>query len=90
MYIPVYHTNGRSIKNKIGMVMNRLVGMGLKAILNVVILSDKNGHNFLRSPIICVWSPTIFLVVTKIQRTSQSSTSSTKNRISPLKDLNVR
>ena len=28
MYIPVYHTNGRSIKNMIG-VMNRLVGMGL-------------------------------------------------------------
>ena len=30
MYIPVYHTNGRSIKNTIGVVMHRLVGMGLK------------------------------------------------------------
>ena len=29
MYIPVYHTNGRSIKNMIGVVKNRLVGMGL-------------------------------------------------------------
>ena len=33
MYIPVYHTNGRSIKNKIGVVINRLVGMGLKKAL---------------------------------------------------------
>ena len=30
MYIPVYHTNGRSIKNTIGVVMNCLVGMGLE------------------------------------------------------------
>ena len=30
MYIPVSHTNGRSIKNTIGVVMHRLVGMGLK------------------------------------------------------------
>ena len=30
MYIPVSHTNGRSIKNMIGMVMN-VVGMGLYA-----------------------------------------------------------
>ena len=30
--IPVYHTNGRFIKNKIGMVMHRLVGMGPKAL----------------------------------------------------------
>ena len=30
MYILVSHTNGRSIKNTIDMVMNRLVGMGLK------------------------------------------------------------
>ena len=29
MYIPVYHTNGRSIKNTIGVFVNRLVGMGL-------------------------------------------------------------
>ena len=28
-YIPVYHTNGQSIKHTIGMVVNRLVGMGL-------------------------------------------------------------
>ena len=28
MYIPVYHTNGRSIKNMIGVVVNRLAGMG--------------------------------------------------------------
>ena len=27
MYIPVSHTNGRSIKNTIGMVVNRLVGI---------------------------------------------------------------
>ena len=30
MYVPVSHSNGRSIKNIIGVVMNRLVGMGLK------------------------------------------------------------
>ena len=30
MYIPVCHTNRRPIKNTIGMVMNRLVGMVLK------------------------------------------------------------
>ena len=29
MYIPVSHTNGRSINNMIGVVMNHLVGMGL-------------------------------------------------------------
>ena len=29
MYIPVYHTNGRSIQNAVGIVVNRLVGMGL-------------------------------------------------------------
>ena len=29
LYIPVYHTNGRSIKNMIGVVLSRLVGMGL-------------------------------------------------------------
>ena len=29
MYISRSHTNGRSIKNTIGVVMNRLVGMGL-------------------------------------------------------------
>ena len=29
LYIPVYHTNRRSIKHMIGMVVNRLVGMGL-------------------------------------------------------------
>ena len=28
---PVYHTNGRSIKNTAGEVLNRLVGIGLKA-----------------------------------------------------------
>ena len=28
MYIPVCHANGRYIKNMIGMVLNRLVGMG--------------------------------------------------------------
>ena len=30
IYIPVSHTNGRSIKNMIGVVVNRLVGIGLK------------------------------------------------------------
>ena len=30
MYIPVYHTNRRPFKNMIGVVKNRLVGMGLK------------------------------------------------------------
>ena len=30
--IPVYHTNRRPIKNMIGVVMNRLVGMALKRI----------------------------------------------------------
>ena len=29
LYIPVYRTNRRPIKNTIGVVMNRLVGMGL-------------------------------------------------------------
>ena len=29
LYIPVYHTNRRLIKNTIAVVMNRLVGMGL-------------------------------------------------------------
>ena len=30
MYIPVSHTNRRSIQNTIGLVMNHLVGIGLK------------------------------------------------------------
>ena len=30
MYIPVSHTNGRSINNTISVLMNRLVGMGLR------------------------------------------------------------
>ena len=30
MYIPVYHTNRRLITNTVGVVVNRLVGMGLK------------------------------------------------------------
>ena len=30
LYIPVSHTNRRSIKNTIGVVVSRLVGMGLK------------------------------------------------------------
>ena len=30
MYITVYHTNKRSIKDTIGVVVNRLVGIGLK------------------------------------------------------------
>ena len=29
MYIPVYHTNGRYIRDTIGAIMNCLVGMGL-------------------------------------------------------------
>ena len=29
LYIPVYHTNRRPIKNMIGVAMNRLVGMAL-------------------------------------------------------------
>ena len=29
MYIPVCHTNGRPVKNTIGVVVNCLVGMGL-------------------------------------------------------------
>ena len=37
MYIPVYHTNGRSIKNMIGVVKNRLVGMGLEAVSSVLV-----------------------------------------------------
>ena len=32
MYIPVSHTNGRSIKNMIGVVMSRLVSMGHKEV----------------------------------------------------------
>ena len=32
LYIPVSHTNRRPIKNTIGVVMNHLVGMGLKAL----------------------------------------------------------
>ena len=31
LYILVYHTNRQPIKNTIGVVMNRLVGMGLKS-----------------------------------------------------------
>ena len=31
MHIPVSHTNGRSIKNMIGMFMHRLVSMDFKA-----------------------------------------------------------
>ena len=30
MYTPVYHSNRQPIKNTIGVVMNRLVGMALK------------------------------------------------------------
>ena len=32
MFIPVYHTKRRPIKNTIGVVMNRLVGMGLNRV----------------------------------------------------------
>ena len=35
MYISVYHTNQRPIKNMIGVVMNRLVGMGLTNISHI-------------------------------------------------------
>ena len=37
MYIPVCHTNRQPVQNTIGVVMNRLVGMGLKILhdLNV-------------------------------------------------------
>ena len=30
LYIPVYHTNRRPIRNTIGVIKNRLVGMGLE------------------------------------------------------------
>ena len=52
MYIPVYHTNGRSIKNNIGVVVNRLVGMGLLGygISRVLfIISHPNKETFKRS-----------------------------------------
>ena len=29
VYIPGYHTNGRSLENMIGVVVNHLVGVGL-------------------------------------------------------------
>ena len=45
MYIPVSHTNGGSIKNTIGVIMNRLVGMGLK------------GHTHRVPPSPSDWSP---------------------------------
>ena len=32
LYIPVYHTNRQPIRNTIGVIKDRLVGMGLKAI----------------------------------------------------------
>ena len=35
MYIAVSHTNGRCIKNKIGVVINRLVGMGPKGTIEI-------------------------------------------------------
>ena len=39
MYIPVFHTNGhgRSIRNTIGVVVNCLVGMGLKGIWVILV-----------------------------------------------------
>ena len=43
MYIPVYHTNGRPIKNTIGVVMNLLVGMGLYRVKGSSI-TRKTGH----------------------------------------------
>ena len=36
MYIPVSHTNGRSIKNTLGVVMHHLLGVGLKGICTLV------------------------------------------------------
>ena len=38
MYIPVYHTNRRPIKNTIGLVKNRLVGMALYSVSIVCLL----------------------------------------------------
>ena len=35
LYIPVCHTNRRPIKNMIGVVMNRLVGMALKSLFSL-------------------------------------------------------
>ena len=37
MYIPVSHTNGRFIKNTIGVVVNLLVGMGLQQIVTSIL-----------------------------------------------------
>ena len=42
LYILVYHTNGRPIKNTIGVVMNRLVGMGLYLFIIFVIKTKLN------------------------------------------------
>ena len=38
MYMPVYHTNGLSIKNTFGMVINCLVGMGLNMLIRITLL----------------------------------------------------
>ena len=35
LYIPVYHTNRRPIRNTIGVIKNRLVGTGLKSALDM-------------------------------------------------------
>ena len=37
LYIAVCHSNGRSLKNTISVVVNRLVGMGLKDYFMTVI-----------------------------------------------------
>ena len=41
MYIPVSHTNGRSIKNTNGVVVNRLVGKGIKRASSIKIKNMK-------------------------------------------------
>ena len=38
MYIPASHTNGRSIKHMIGVVVNRLVGMGRRGVESLKII----------------------------------------------------
>ena len=38
-YILVYHTNGRSVKNMIGVIVNRLVGMGLNAYISTMLVN---------------------------------------------------
>ena len=72
MYIPVSHTNGGSIRNMIGMVMYRLVGMGLMKAVHILNTSPHLAHKFrsypLTHPALCELPSVISQIISLSER----------------------